>query len=32
MKVYESWRTWTEAKPDLLDRLPAQVVDRLGED
>ncbi|TCN38034.1 HD domain-containing protein [Kribbella orskensis] len=31
MKVYESWRTWTEAEPDLRDRLPAEVVDRLGQ-
>lgn len=30
MRVFESWRTWTEAEPALRDRLPAEVVDRLG--
>jgi guanosine-3',5'-bis(diphosphate) 3'-pyrophosphohydrolase len=30
MKVFDAWRTWTDAEPPLRDRLPAEVVNRLA--
>jgi (p)ppGpp synthase/HD superfamily hydrolase len=30
VKVFEQWRTWTEAEPALRDRLPEEVVKRLA--
>jgi guanosine-3',5'-bis(diphosphate) 3'-pyrophosphohydrolase len=31
MKVFDAWRTWTDAEPPLRDRLPAEVVNRLAQ-
>ena len=31
MKVFDSWRNWTEAEPALRERLPGDVVDKLAE-
>jgi len=30
MKVFDAWRTWTDAEPALRDRLPGEVVDHLA--
>lgn len=30
MKIFEAWRTWTDAEPVLRERLPAEVVDQLA--